>query len=164
MELRLVPPGPERRSLLPLLLLADDVAERYLDDGDLWAFRAVGEPVAGVVLTVPAEDDAGTVELRNVAVAEERQGQGLGRAMVAAVLVALRTQGWERAVVGTGTADPATYVFYQRCGFRPHHVQRDVFTVENGYDPAQLQEANGLTHLDMLWFDVDLVAAPPNMP
>lgn len=157
MELRLVPPGPERRSLLPLLLLADDVAERYLDEGDLWAFGEPGAPTAGVVLTLPTEGEGeGAVELRNVAVDEARQHEGIGRRMVAAVVEALRAQGWRRALVGTGTADPVTYVFYQRCGFRPSHVERDVFTPENGYDPDQLREANGLTHLDMLWFDMDL--------
>lgn len=145
-------PGPERREHLPTLLLADDVAERYLDDGDLW----VVEGGSGLVLTVPAEDEPGTVELRNVAVREDRQGQGLGLTMVAAVVDALRAEGWRRAVVGTGTADPVTYVFYQRCGFRPHHVERDVFTPENGYDPGELREPNGLTHRDMLWFDLDL--------
>jgi GNAT superfamily N-acetyltransferase len=154
MQLRLVPSGPDRQPLLPFLLLADDVAEGYLDDGDLWAFGA-GDDVAGVVLTLPAEEP-GTVELRNVAVSEARQGQGIGMAMVAAVVEALRAQGWRRALVGTGTADPVTYVFYQRCGFRPHHVERDRFTPERGYDPEQLREGNGLTHLDMLWFDLAL--------
>ena len=149
-ELVLVPPG-ERRPHLPVLLLADDVAEQYLDQGDLWAF-AHG---AGVVLTLPAPEP-GTVELRNVAVREDRQGQGIGMAMVAAVIDAVRAQGWARAVVGTGTADPATYVFYQRCGFRPHHVERDVFTPERGYDPDKLREPNGLVHRDMLWFDMEL--------
>ena len=156
MELRRVPPGAARRPLLPLLLLADDVAEEYLDQGDLWAYGDDGGGVAGVVLTLPLEREEGTVELRNVAVAEDRQHQGTGLAMVAAVLDALRRQGWRRAVVGTGTADPVTYVFYQRCGFRPHHVERDVFTPERGYDPEQLREPNGLTHRDMLWFDVQL--------
>lgn len=36
-------------------------------------------------------------------------------------------------------------------------VERDVFTPENGYDPELLREPNGLVHLDVLWFDVDLV-------
>lgn len=155
MELHLVAPGPERRPLLPLLLLADDVAERYLDEGDLWAFGDAGAPTAGVVLTLPAEGE-GVVELRNVAVDEARQHEGIGRRMVAAVVEALRAQGWRRALVGTGTADPVTYVFYQRCGFRPSHVERDVFTPENGYDPERLREPNGLTHRDMLWFDMEL--------
>ncbi|MBK5223092.1 MAG: GNAT family N-acetyltransferase [Acidimicrobiia bacterium] len=155
MELLLVPPGPDRHALLPLLLLADDVAERYIDDGDLWAFGEPGAPVDGIVLTLPA-GERGTVDLCNVAVHPERQGRGIGLAMVAAVVDALRAQGWRRAVVGTGTADPVTYVFYQRCGFRPHHVERDVFTRENGYDPEQLREPNSLTHLDVLWFDLIL--------
>lgn len=144
-------PGPARDVHLPLLLLADDLAARYLHEGDLW----IHDHGAGVVLTVPFDEPA-TVELRNVAVAPDRQGTGIGRAMLAAVCDALAEQGWRRAVVGTGTADPRTYVFYQRCGFRPWRVERDVFTPERGYDPAELVEPNGLVHRDMLWFDRDL--------
>jgi len=155
MRLELIPPGSARHALLPILLLADDVAPSYVDDGDLWAFGDDEGPVAGAVVTIGSAEEA-TVELRNVAVREEHQGRGVGRAMVLAVLDALSSQGWRRAVVGTGTADPTTYVFYQRCGFRPHHVERDVFTPENGYDPAKLREDNGLTHLDKLWFDQEL--------
>lgn len=157
MELRRVPPGPDRRALLPLLLLADDVAARYLDAGDLWVVAdPSGDAAVGAVLTVPVPGEPDVVELRSVAVAEAHQGRGTGRAMLAALVDALRAQGWRRAVVATGTADPRTYVFYQRCGFRPHHVERDVFTVENGYDPARLREPNGLVHLDVLWLDQEL--------
>jgi GNAT superfamily N-acetyltransferase len=163
-RLESVPPGPARHALLPILRLADDLADSYVDLGDLWVY---GDQTAeGVVLTIPYGADGrwppeafgpGTVELRNVAVRADQQGQGVGRAMVEAVVGALRGDGrWTRAVVGTGTADPVTYVFYQRCGFRPHHVLRDVFTVENGYDPELLLEDNGLTHRDMLWFDLEL--------
>lgn len=157
MELRRVPPGPDRRPLLPLLLLADDVAARYLDDGDLWVVDdPSGVAAVGAVLTIPVPGEVGVVELRNVAVAEAHQGRGTGRAMLAALVDALAAQGWRRAVVATGTADPRTYVFYQRCGFRPHHVERDVFTVGNGYDPERLREPNGLVHLDVLWLDREL--------
>ena len=148
-----IPPGPARAAHLPLLLLADDVAESYLHDGDLWVYEAG----TGVVLTLPSEEP-GSVELRNVAVDPVHQGRGLGRAMVATLLPALRRQGHRRAVVGTGTADPRTYIFYQRCGFRPWRVERDRFTPERGYDRAQLIEDNGLAHRDMLWFDLDLDA------
>jgi GNAT superfamily N-acetyltransferase len=149
-----IPAGSGRSEHLPTLLLADDVAASYLDEGDLW----VADGGAGVVLAVPGHEP-GSVELRNVAVREDQQGRGLGLAMVRALFDELRAQGWRRAVVGTGTADPRTYVFYQRCGFRPHHVERDVFTPERGYDPEQLREPNGLTHRDMLWFDIDLHGA-----
>lgn len=152
--LQLLGPGHGREAHLPVLLLADDVAARYLHDGDLWVY----DDGNGVVLTVPY-DEPGTVELRNVAVAADRQGRGIGKAMIAAVLDALRVQGHRRAVVGTGTADPRTYVFYQLCGFRPWRVERDVFTEAHGYDPAELVEPNGLVHRDMLWFDRDLWSA-----
>jgi GNAT superfamily N-acetyltransferase len=151
--LDLVEAGRDRLAHLPLLLLADDIAASYLQEGDLWVY----DGGVGAVLSVPSDDEPDTVELRNVAVAEDRQGRGVGRAMIAAVLGALARQGHRRAVVGTGTADPRTYVVYQVCGFRPWRIERDVFTEERGYDPAELVEANGLVHRDMLWFDTDLV-------
>lgn len=148
-ELRNIPPGPDRERYLPLLLLADAIAASYLNEGDLGVY---GD---GVVLTIPA-DEPGTVELKNVAVAESVQGKGIGRAMIAAVLDELRKRDWRRAIVGTGTADPRTYIFHQRCGFRPWRIERDVFTPGRGYDPADLFEANGLVHRDMIWLDLDL--------
>jgi GNAT superfamily N-acetyltransferase len=149
--LKKIDPGPGRRPYLPLLLLADDIAATYIDDGDLWVYGGG----VGVVLAVPA-DEAGVIELRAVAVAESEQGRGIGRAMLAVVAEMLREQGWRRAIVGTGTADPRTYIFYQRCGFRPWRIERDGFTPERGYDPADLVEPNGLVHRDMIWFDLDL--------
>jgi ribosomal protein S18 acetylase RimI-like enzyme len=115
----------------------------------------VHEGGVGVVLTT--ERGPGVAELRAVAVAPEHQRRGHGLAMVRAVLEELRRGGWDKAVVATGTADPAGLLLYQRAGFRPLSVERDVFTPERGYDdPAALVEPNGLVHRDVVWLDVEL--------
>jgi ribosomal protein S18 acetylase RimI-like enzyme len=145
-----VPPGPGRRRHLPLLLLADPIAEGYLDEGELW----VHDQGVGVVLTVPAGEAA--VELRAVAVDPGRQRRGHGLAMLRALLAQLRAEGWARVVVGTGSADPAGLLLYQRAGFRPTHVERDAFSSERGYDPATLVEPSGLVHRDVIWLALDL--------
>jgi len=112
------------------------------------------------VLTLP--HGPGEVELRAVAVDPAHQRRGEGLRMLAALVARLRSAGWRRVVVGTGSADPAGIVFYQRAGFRPSHVERDAFSPARGYDPAELVEPNGLVHRDMVWFDLDL--APEELP
>jgi hypothetical protein len=70
---------------------------------------------------------------------------------VAAVLDALTARGVERVTVGTASSGTRQLVFYQRCGFRLSHVERDYFTAEKGY-PPDLTE-HGLPVRDMVWMD-----------
>lgn len=147
-------PAGRRGAYEALLRLADDSTqeiERYRDQGELLGMvdATTGEPL-GEVLVVPT-DEAGTVELRSVAVVHERQGRGLGRALVGAVLERLRARGVRRVVVGTASSSLDALAFYQRQGFRPWRIERDRFTVERGYAP-DLHE-DGMLVRDMIWLD-----------
>jgi ribosomal protein S18 acetylase RimI-like enzyme len=93
-------------------------------------------------------------ELRAVAVAAPEQGSGLGTRMIDAVLGLLRSRGVRRVVVGTASSGVRQLAFYQRCGFRLTHVERDFFTPERGY-PAGISE-NGIPTRDMVWMDREL--------
>ena len=155
-----IPPGPEREAFLPLLLLADEPEplRGYLHDGELYVFwgatgRGYREPL-GVTLVLPTPDEAGTVELRAVAIAPDQHNKGLGRKMLAAVLADLREHGARRVVVGTSNAGIGQIAFYQKAGFRLWRIERDYFTPEKGYDPDERE--NGLPHRDMVWFDQEL--------
>jgi ribosomal protein S18 acetylase RimI-like enzyme len=146
-----VEPGPAREAWAPLLELADEPAplRAYLQDGEL--FGVVdddGEPHAAVLVVTA---DPGVVELRAVAVAEAAQGQGVGTRVIEAVLDELRRRGTHTVVVGTASSGTRQLAFYQRCGFRVSHVERDFFTTEKGY-PADLSE-NGIPTRDMVWMD-----------
>jgi GNAT superfamily N-acetyltransferase len=145
-----VPAGPARAEWAPLLELADEPVPlaRYLDDGTLYGLvDDAGRPRAAVLVIV--EDD--TAELRAVAVGEAEQGKGLGTMLVERVVAELHASGVHRAIVGTASSGVRQLAFYQRCGFRLSHVERDFFTRERGY-PEGLSE-NGIRTRDMVWMD-----------
>ena len=115
----------DKKRFLPLLLLGDEqesMIDRYLERGELWVLTDP-EPVAVCVVT---EEPDGVAEIKNLAVAPERQRRGYGRAMVGFVqrhyAVRART-----LLVGTGDS-PATLRFYEACGFERSHVIPDFFT------------------------------------
>ena len=154
-ELRNVAPGPERDRYLPLFYVADDseteIQSSY-QSGDLYALDdAEGKPAA-IILAIPLS--GAEVELKTVAMAPQLQRQGLGRALLAAVLSRLEQRGTRRVIVGTSTSNTGALAFYQRAGFRMWKVERDFFSPARGY-PTGLEE-NGIPVRDMLWLDREL--------
>ena len=110
----------KKRRYLPLLLLADP-SERmiasYLDAGELYeAEDGQGPLCAAVILALPD----GRHELKNLAVREDRQRQGLGSEMVRFLL-----QRYPRPIL-VGTSE-AGVPFYQRLGFSVSHRIKDFF-------------------------------------
>jgi ribosomal protein S18 acetylase RimI-like enzyme len=153
-ELTIVAPGPERELFLDLLLLADESEQQvraYMNQGDLYAFSPDAEGVAGMILAIPEPDADATVELKAVAVAPDRQAQGVGKRMLRAVLDDLRARGVRRVIVGTGNAGIGQLAYYQKAGFRLARIERDFFSPERGY-PADLEE-NGIPLRDMVWME-----------
>ena len=153
-ELLQIGPGPEREQWVPLLVLADEPEplRSYLDDGVLYGL--VGEDGAPRAAILVIEESPGVAELRAVAVDESMQSQGVGTLLVQTVLFVLAQRGIRRAVVGTASSGVRQLAFYQRCGFRLSHVERDYFIPEKGY-PVGLAE-HGIPTRDMVWMDRDL--------
>lgn len=128
-----------------LLLEADpapDKIERYLQDGRCRIARLAGEPVGIYVLL---ERGPGVVELMNIAVAPEHQGQGIGRLLLDDAIAQSRLLGARRLELGTGSFGHQL-TFYQRVGFRVVAVEPDYFLV---HYPEPLFE-HGLQHRDRL--------------
>ncbi len=155
-RLQRVPVGDAREQFLPLLLLADESERQvrsYMQRGDLYAYAEGAEHgAAGVILAIVAEK--AVVELKAVAVAPHRQGQGLGLRMLRAVIDDLRTRGVRRVIVGTANAGIGQLAYYQKAGFRLLRIERDFFSPERGYPPHL--EDNGIRLRDMVWMDQDL--------
>jgi ribosomal protein S18 acetylase RimI-like enzyme len=136
----------------PLLLLADPsepMVRSYLARGRVFVAEEEGRLVGEYVLlaTRPA-----TAELVNVAVAEDRQGRGIGRALVLDAIERARAEGYRTLELGTGNAGIGQLALYQRCGFRIVGVDLDFFT---RHYPEPLEE-NGIACRDMIRLSLEL--------
>lgn len=114
-----------RKQYLDLLLLGDeqeDMIDRYLERGDMYALYDLGGVRAVCVVT---DEGDGVLELKNIAVAPEAQRKGYGRALVEFLLREYRGR-FSALQVGTGDS-PLTIPFYEACGFTRSHVVRNFF-------------------------------------
>jgi len=55
--------------------------------------------------------------IENVVVEQSRRGAGLGKQIMAATLLAAWEAGCYKAMLSTGSRNPATHAFYRACGF-----------------------------------------------
>ena len=144
-------PAEDREGLVPILLEADEsepVLREYLHRGDLYRILLEGELV-GAVLLIP--EGPGDVEIKNIALSEERRGLGLGRAAIDAVADLVRGSGAARLLVGTADSSIGTITFYRHVGFR------DAGRIEGFFDayPEPVVE-DGIVAHDMVRFEMDL--------
>ena len=138
-----------KKDYLPLLLLGDEqesMIDRYLERGTLYAWRE-GEQVQGVCLVTDEGD--GVLELKNIAVAPAFQRQGIGRAMIEALVQRYRGS-YRMLQAGTGEV-PSTMGFYQSCGFTLSHRVKDFFLQ---YDHPIVED--GVQLRDMVYFRREL--------
>lgn len=137
---------------LELLLSADPSlpkVEDYLKRGD--CYLAVDkEDIVGVYVLLPTRPV--TVELVNIAVAEEQQGRGIGKQMVMHAIQTARRDGYSVMEVGTGNSSIGQLALYQKCGFRIVAVDMDFFTK---HYPEEIYE-NGIQCRDMLRLSRDV--------
>lgn len=149
----------DRDALRPLFELAEDSAaelDSYQRAGRVLVARR-GRHIAGH-LQLTGDGQPGQAEIKNMAVREDLQGQGIGRQLVRAALALLAAEGVTTVRVATAAADTGNLRFYQRQGFRMRSVERDAFTEASGYPPGS--EADGIPLRDRVWLDVELGSAP----
>ncbi|GAB7390513.1 GNAT family N-acetyltransferase [Lactococcus garvieae] len=104
---------------LPLLLLADDHEHimTYLAKGELFVLMDQSE-IRAVCVVSP------TLEIENLAVAPDAQGQGYGRVLINYLFKKYKGQG----VMTVGTDDISGNVhFYEACGFEYTHKIKNYF-------------------------------------
>ena len=110
---------------------------------------SIGKATADDVRALRWRDDP--CELQELAIAEERQGQGLGKQFVAWLIAEARRHSKRQMLVGTANSSIDNIAFYQKCGFRMDHVRQDYFR----YYREPIYE-NGIQTRDMLVFRFDL--------
>lgn len=135
-----------KKRFLPLLLLADEqesMIDRYLERGDLFVMNDGQHTIAVAVVT---DEGDGTCELKNLAVAPDRQRKGYGRQMVE-FLCRHYANVCHTMLVGTGDSR-RTVSFYKNNGFTYSHTVPGFFTAN--YDHPIIEEGKTLT--DMIYF------------
>ncbi|GGJ82677.1 N-acetyltransferase [Alloalcanivorax dieselolei] len=134
------------------LLLEADPSERnvckYLEGSQCFS-ATKGRDIVGACVLNTIDD--GVLELFNIAVSPEVQGQGVGSALLRYVIDQCRSKGVRRIELGTG-AFGYQLAFYQRLGFRVERVVRDFFL--DHYDEPVMEA--GIQHKDMLRLGLDL--------
>jgi len=156
-DIRIEVYGGPRDSLRVLFELAEDSAaelDSYIDDGRVLVAVSGGEVIGHLQLT--GTGDPCQVEIKNMAVREERQGQGVGRRLVQAAVDLAAAEAVTTLLVATAAADIGNLRFYQRQGFRMRSVERDAFTPATGYPPGL--RIDGIELRDRVWLDREVHA------
>jgi GNAT superfamily N-acetyltransferase len=149
--------GP-RDSLRALFELAEDSAaelDSYIGAGRVLVAVSDGEVIGHLQLT--GTDDTRQAEIKNMAVLETRQGQGVGRLLVQAAVELAAAEAVTTVVVATAAADLGNLRFYQRQGFRMRSIERDAFTAVTGYPPGLC--IDGIELRDRVWLDRAVLAS-----
>jgi ribosomal protein S18 acetylase RimI-like enzyme len=92
-------------------------------------------------------------EIMELAVAPGRQGQGLGKHLVAWLIAEARRRGKRQMLVGTANSSIDNIAFYQKCGFRMDQIRKDHFSY---YGEPRYED--GIQVRDMLVFRYELAA------
>lgn len=137
-----------KKDYLDLLLLADeqeDMIDRYLDTGRLFALDDNGVKCTAVVVALNAEE----CELKNIATYPQFQNRGYGTAMIEYLFDQYLGE-FKTMYVGTGDV-PKILRFYERCGFRISHRDENFF-IDN-YDHPMFED--GIQLRDMVYLRKD---------
>jgi GNAT superfamily N-acetyltransferase/catechol 2,3-dioxygenase-like lactoylglutathione lyase family enzyme len=145
--------GP-RVELADLFALADDSPTRVRSYRDLGRVLVVrdGPTVIGHLQLV-AGGRVGEVEVKSIAVCEDRQGAGVGRMLLERAVAICREEHRATLLVGTAGADTRVLRFYQLLGFRLLRVERDAFTPEGGYPEI---DVDCVPLRDRVWLSLSL--------
>ena len=150
MNIRVLNTG--KKPPMELLLLADPsqpMVEAYIDRGECFVAEE-GKQVIGVYVLISKSPE--TVEIINLAVAEEHQGKGVGRALLMDAIQTAKRQGYKTIEIGTGNSSIGQLALYQKCGFRLTSIDRDFF---NRHYEEKIYE-NGIQCVDMVRLSQDL--------
>jgi GNAT superfamily N-acetyltransferase len=145
----------QREELRDLFALAEDSPQRletYLSQGRVLV-ATDGAEIVGYLQLIETET-AGELELLSMAVVEERQGHGVGRALVQRAIAECGTEAVRTLHVATASADVGNLRFYQRLGFRMLRIERDAFTAADGYPEGLTIE--GIPLRDRVWLSLAL--------
>lgn len=138
-----------------LLLLADETIEginKYLFDSEVYvaAFPGTKKPIGVFCLR---RIDADTVEIMNIAVAENRQGSGVGSSLIDKAIAIAEEKGYKQIILGTADCGIKQIRFYEKNGFVQYGIKKNYFT--DIYDTPIYE--NGVQLKDMVMLKKELI-------
>ena len=111
-----------------LLLLADpskNLVDEYLKQSDIFTASKNDETLGVIVLlSLTAE----TVEIKNVAIKSEFQGQGIGSYLIEKVVQVASLNKQKSICIGTANSSIGQFYLYQKLCFEITEIKRDFFT------------------------------------
>jgi aminoglycoside 6'-N-acetyltransferase I len=135
-----------------LLLLADETVEsinKYIFNCEIYVLEQDNRIIALYALEVLNEEE---VEIKNIAVAKEYQGQGIGKLLLEDATKRARERGFRRIVIGTGDVSGMPMSFYLKEGFERYAVKKNFF-IDNFTQPIYEQ---GVQLIDMIMLKKDV--------
>ena len=111
-----------------LLLLADpskDLIDGYLKQSNVFVARQI-DKIIGIAVLFPLTTE--TVEIKNVAVKSEFQGQGIGSFLIENVVQFASLNGQKSICIGTANSSVGQLYLYQKLGFEITDIKRNFFT------------------------------------
>ncbi|PEY37724.1 GNAT family N-acetyltransferase [Bacillus cereus] len=142
----------QEKAPMSLLLLADPSERQiysYLKRGLIYIAKHE-ENVIGVYVLL--ETRPKTMEVMNIAVSEEIQGQGIGKQLLQHAIVTAKEKHMHNLEVGTGNSSISQLAFYQKCGFRIFSIDFDYFSKH--YEEEIIE--NGIVCRDMIRFSMEI--------
>lgn len=144
----------ENDEQIPLnLLLQADPSEQliieYTRNGECFVAQMKDQVIGSYVLY---EKNIDTIELKNIVIKEDFQGQGLGKLLLFHSIKHARNKGYKAIEVGTGNSSLGQLAFYQKCGFRMIEIDQDFFIRQ--YSDIIIE--NGIQCKDMIILRLEL--------
>lgn len=69
-----------------------------------------------------------TAEIKNIAIAKEHQGQGLGTLLLNNAVIQAKEKGYNILIIGTGNSSFGQLYLYQKLGFEIQEIRMNFFT------------------------------------
>ena len=141
--MKIVKVETDKKRYIDLLLLADKkekMIDRYLERGEMFVLDDEGIKGECVVT-----DEGGVLEIKNIAVSPQYQGQGYGKKLIDFII---KNYSKKYSIIQVGTGDsPLTIPFYESCGFKKSHIVKNFF-IDN-YDKPIIED--GVQLVDMVY-------------
>lgn len=134
-----------------LLLLADPsktLVDEYVARGVCY-LAYIGDELVGEFVLIHTHPR--TIEIVNIAVAEQHQGRGIGKALVRHAIEEAKRLNAASIEIGTGNTSLLQLRLYQQCGFRITGVDQDFFV--RNYEEEIFED--GLQCRDMIRLRLD---------